>query len=99
MAIKGSVLIICHLMRSEKAENCEIINNIEEFNKIPYRFCFSTENWKRSSKEISFLMKLLNQFLDQTILKFMKKILKLDLWRFHPFEKKKNKINIINEIY
>ena len=34
-------------------------------------YVFSTENWRRSSKEISFLMSLLNQFLDQTISKIV----------------------------
>ena len=38
--------------------------------KIKYLtvFGFSTENWSRSKKEISFLMKLFNKFLDKAIL-------------------------------
>ncbi len=83
------------------AENLwEIINNIEEFNlKYLTVFVFSTENWKRSSKEISFLMKLLNQFLDQTISKIHEKNFKIRfIGDLLPFEEKiKNKINIINE--
>ncbi len=83
------------------AENLwEIINNIDEFNlKYLTVFVFSTENWKRSSKEISFLMKLLNQFLDQTISKIHEKNFKIRfIGDLLPFEEKiKNKINIINE--
>ena len=53
------------------AENLwNIINNIQEFKlKFLTVFVFSTENWKRSRKEISFLMRLLNEFLDQTLTK------------------------------
>ena len=53
------------------AENLwNIINNIHEFKlKFLTVFVFSTENWKRSRREISFLMNLLNQFLDDTISK------------------------------
>ena len=35
-------------------------------------FGFSTENWKRSSLEINFLMGLLSDFLDDSILKVKK---------------------------
>ena len=31
-------------------------------------FGFSTENWRRSKKEISYLMKLFNKFLDKAII-------------------------------
>ena len=83
------------------AENLwDIINNIEQFNlKYLTVFVFSTENWKRSSKEISFLMKLLNQFLDQTISKIHEKNFKIRfIGDLLPFEEKiKNKIDIINE--
>ena len=53
------------------AENLwDIIKNVDNFDlKFLTVFVFSTENWKRSSKEKSFLMKLLNQFLDHTISK------------------------------
>ena len=53
------------------AENLwNIIKNIQDFKlKFLTVFVFSTENWKRSSKEISFLMTLLNEFLDHTISK------------------------------
>ena len=47
------------------AENLwDIINDIQNLKlKFFTVFVFSTENWKRSDTEISFLMKLLNQFL------------------------------------
>ena len=62
-------------------------------------FVFSTENWKRSSKEISFLMKLLNQFLDQTISKIHENDFKIRfIGDLSPFEKEiKDKINTIYE--
>ena len=52
------------------AENLwDIINFIDDLKlKFLTVFVFSTENWKRSSKEISFLMKLLNQFLDLSLI-------------------------------
>ena len=83
------------------AENLwEIINNIERF-KLKYLtvFVFSTENWKRSSKEISFLMKLLNQFLDQTISKTDENNFKVRfIGDLLPFDESiKDKINIIQE--
>ena len=83
------------------AENLwEIINNIEDF-KLKYFtvFVFSTENWKRSKKEISFLMKLLNQFLDHTISKIHENNFKVRfIGDLLPFENSiKEKINIIHE--
>ena len=83
------------------AENLwDIIKNVENFNlKFLTVFVFSTENWKRSSKEISFLMKLLNQFLDQTISKIHENDFKIRfIGDLSPFEKKiKDKINTIYE--
>ena len=73
------------------AENLwDIIKNIDEFNlKFLTVFVFSTENWKRSSKEITFLMKLLNQFLDQTISKINENNFKIRfIGDLSPFEKK-----------
>ena len=62
-------------------------------------FVFSTENWKRSSKEITFLMKLLNQFLDQTITKINENNFRVRfIGDLFPFEKKiKDKIEIIHK--
>ena len=83
------------------AENLwDIINNVESFKlKFLTLFVFSTENWKRSKNEISFLMTLLNQFLDQTISKIDENNFKLRfIGDFLPFEKQvKDKINIITE--
>ena len=48
----------------------DIINYIDNYSlKYLTVFVFSTENWKRTKNEITFLMKLLNQFLDKTISK------------------------------
>ena len=81
------------------AENLwNIINNIEKFKlKFLTVFVFSTENWKRSRREISFLMSLLNGFLDHTISKINKNNFKVRfIGDLSPFEKKiKDKIDII----
>ena len=83
------------------AENLwDIINNVESFKlKFLTVFVFSTENWKRSKNEISFLMTLLNQFLDQTISKIDENNFKLRfIGDFLPFKKQvRDKINIITE--
>ncbi len=83
------------------AENLwDILKNVENF-KLKYLtvFVFSTENWKRSKKEISFLMQLLNQFLDETISKINENNFKVRfIGDLLPFEKKiKDKIKIINK--
>ena len=78
----------------------DIINNVQKLKlKFLTVFVFSTENWKRSSSEISFLMKLLNQFLDETISKIDKNSFKIRfIGDFLPFEKQvKEKINIITK--
>ena len=83
------------------AENLwDIIKNIQNFNlKFLTVFVFSTENWKRSSKEISFLMKLLNQFLDHTISKIPENDFKIRfIGDLSPFKKNiKDKVNTIHE--
>ena len=76
----------------------DIINYIQEFKlKFLTLFVFSTENWKRSKREISFLMNLLNQFLDQTISKINENSLRIRfIGDLSAFEKKiKDKIEII----
>ena len=81
------------------AENLwNIINDIHEFKlKFLTVFVFSTENWKRSRKEISFLMRLLNEFLDHTLTKINENSFKVRfIGDLSPFEKKiKDKIKII----
>lgn len=83
------------------AENLwDLINKVESFKlKFLTVFVFSTENWKRSKNEISFLMTLLNQFLDQTISKINENNFKLRfIGDFSPFEKQvREKINIITK--
>ncbi len=83
------------------AENLwDIIKNVKNFNlKFLTVFVFSTENWKRSSAEISFLMKLLNQFLDHTISKIHENDFKIRfIGDLSPFDKDiKDKIKIIYE--
>ena len=50
-------------------------------NKIKYLslYAFSTENWKRPQKEIKFLFKLLDNFIDQKINEFNKNNIKLKI--------------------
>ena len=84
------------------AENLwDIITYVQKL-KLKYLtvFVFSTENWKRTTKEISFLMKLLNQFLNETISKIDKNNFKIRfIGDFLAFEKQIiDKINIITEI-
>ena len=83
------------------AENLwDIINFVQNLKlKFLTVFVFSTENWKRSSKEITFLMKLLNQFLDQTIIKINENNFRVRfIGDLFPFEKKiKDKIDIIHK--
>ena len=83
------------------AENLwNLINNIQEFKlKFLTVFVFSTENWKRSSREISFLMRLLNQFLDHAILKINENNFRVRfIGDLTPFEKNiKDKIEIIHK--
>ena len=82
------------------AENLwDIINNIQNLKlKFLTVFVFSTENWKRSNTEISFLMKLLNQFLNHTIKKINENNFKIRfIGNLEPFEKTvQDKINFIS---
>ena len=50
-------------------------------NKVKYLtlYAFSTENWKRPQKEIKFLFKLLDSFIDQKINEFNKNNIKLKI--------------------
>ena len=59
-------------------------------NKIDFLtvFVFSTENWKRSKTEISFLMDLLVKFLDDTIQKISSNDYKVRfIGNLEPFKK------------
>jgi undecaprenyl diphosphate synthase len=75
-----------------------IIESVKK-NKIDFLtvFVFSTENWKRSKTEISFLMDLLVKFLDDTIQKISSNDYKVRfIGNLEPF--KKNIIKKINFI-
>ena len=78
----------------------KMINEIDNYSfKYLTFFVFSTENWKRSKKEITFLMGLLNQFLDDTILKIKNEDIKVRfIGDLSIFSKKiQNKLYLINE--
>ena len=82
------------------AENLwNFINYVDEFSfKYLTLFVFSTENWNRSKKEITFLMELLNQFLDDTISKIKKENIRVRfIGDLSVFSKKiQNKLYFIN---
>ena len=55
-------------------------------------YAFSTENWKRPQKEIKFLFKLLDNFIDQKIKEFNKNNIKLKIiGNINVFNKKLKK--------
>ena len=86
------------------AENLwNIINDIDNYSlKYLTVFVFSTENWKRSKTEITFLMELLNKFLDDTISKIRNENIKIRfIGDLSIFSKKiQKKLNfIINETF
>ena len=60
-------------------------------------FAFSTENWKRPKTEISFLFKLLENFLKKKINEFNKNQIKLKIIGEKKFPKKLNKLLITSE--
>ncbi len=66
------------------SEGVKIVEKIIEeaiSNKIKYLtlYTFSTENWKRPKREISFLIYLLEKYIDQQLHKFVKKNIKLKI--------------------
>ena len=66
---------------SEGVKTVEKIIEESILNKIKYLtlYTFSTENWKRPKKEISFLIYLLEQYIDQQLSKLVKKNIKLKI--------------------
>ena len=64
---------------SEGVKNVERIIEEAIYNKIKFLtlYTFSTENWKRPKKEITFLIFLLEKYIDQQLSKFIKKNIKL----------------------
>ena len=66
------------------SQGVKIVEKIIEeaiFNKVNYLtlYTFSTENWKRPKKEITFLIYLLEKYIDQKLDKFIKKNIKLKI--------------------
>ena len=71
-----------HSLLEAYEKGLETLNNtIENCIKLKIKFLtvfgFSTENWNRSKKEISYLMKLFNDFLDRAILEAESKQIKI----------------------
>ncbi len=66
---------------SEGVKTVEKIIEESILNKIKYLtlYTFSTENWKRPKKEISFLIYLLEQYIDQQLSKLLNKNIKLKI--------------------
>jgi undecaprenyl diphosphate synthase len=67
--------------------------------KIKYLtlFAFSTENWKRPKKEITYLLNLLENFLINKIEEFHKQNIKLKIIGVKNFSKKLNSLLILSE--
>ena len=67
--------------------------------KIKYLtlFAFSTENWNRPKKEVSYLFNLLENYLSKKINELHKKNIKLNIIGTKNFSKKLNKILISSE--
>jgi len=79
----------------------KIINGaIEKKIKFLTLFIFSTENWKRPLKEINYLFKLLNNYIDRELDKIIKKNIKIKvIGNIKPFPKKlKLKIKRVEKI-
>ena len=68
-------------------------------NKIKFLtlYAFSTENWKRPKNEITFLFKLLENFLQSKINEFHKQDIKLKIIGKKNFSKKINNLLIFSE--
>ena len=77
-------------LKNKKSRNLghrEGLNTVEKIikssikNKVKHLtlYAFSTENWKRPQKEIKFLFKLLDSFIDQKINEFNKNNIKLKI--------------------
>ena len=60
-------------------------------------FAFSTENWKRPKKEITYIFNLLESFLTQRIEDFHKQNIKLKIIGIKNFSKKLNKLLNLSE--
>ena len=91
--------------KSRNAGHKEGLNVVEKIiketikNKIRYLtlFAFSTENWKRPKKEVSYLFKLLEVFLKSKIENLNKQNIKLKIIGFKKFSKKLNQLLELSE--
>ena len=81
------------LVTVEKIIN-ETINQKIEFLTL---YAFSTENWKRPQKEITYLFNLLENFLSQKIEKLNKQDIKLKIIGVKNFSSKLNKLLHLSE--
>jgi undecaprenyl diphosphate synthase len=69
----------------------DIINeSIKQKIKFLTLYAFSTENWSRPNNEINYLFKLLENFLNKNVNKFVKKDIKLKILGEKKFSKKLN---------
>ena len=91
--------------KSRNAGHKEGLNTVEKIiketikNKIRYLtlYAFSTENWKRPKKEVSYLFKLLEVFLKSKIEDLNKQNIKLKIIGFKKFSKKLNQLLELSE--
>ena len=80
-------------------ESVETVIKVALEKNIPYLtlYAFSTENWKRPKNEVSFLFKLLENFLKNKIEEFNKNQIKLKIIGEKKFPIKLNKLLITSE--
>ena len=115
MKPKHIAIIMDGNRRWAKSNNCSLLEayekGVETLNKtienciklkINYVtvFGFSTENWNRSKKEISYLMKLFDKFLDKAILEAGSKEIKIKfIGDLNIFSKQiKNKTSFLSNV-
>ena len=83
-------------------ETVEKIIEAAVYKKIKYLtlFVFSTENWKRPVKEVNYLIRLLNKYVDKEISNLLKKNIKINvIGDISPFPNiLKNKIKKISSL-
>ena len=83
-------------------ETVEKIIEAAVYKKIKYLtlFVFSTENWKRPVKEVNYLIRLLNKYLDKEISNLLKKNIKINvIGDISPFPNiLKNKLKKISSL-
>ena len=83
-------------------ETVEKIIEAAVYKKIKYLtlFVFSTENWKRPVKEVNYLIKLLNKYIDKEISNLLKKNIKINvIGDISPFPNiLKNKLKKISSL-